>query len=83
MEQIPEIFLSSTKLGSNETLTVRAASNSFEQRQYAIANEAGHIVRKGVVGEHIAEFTLCMVGLGCGVYRFCMGKVQERFIIAD
>ncbi len=81
MVQSPELTLSPSQVGVNETLTVRSCSENFKQRDYIISDETGRIVRKGAVNEHIAEFKLCMVGLATGVYRFSMGKVQEKFII--
>ncbi len=81
MVKHPELTLSPSKVAVNETLTVRSGFANFPQRDYIISDETGRIVRKGAVNEHIAEFKLCMVGLATGVYRFSMGKVQEKFII--
>lgn len=81
MDHYPELTLTPAKVALNETLTVRSRSANFPERDYVISDETGRIVRKGAVNEHIAEFKLCMVGLATGVYRFSMGKVQEKFII--
>ena len=80
MEQ-HQLTVTPVQVPQNETLTVRSASNHFPQKQYTITDEKGKVIRKGSVNDRISEFTLSMVGIAVGVYRFTMGQVQEKFVV--
>ncbi len=76
-----QLTVTPVQVPQNETLTVRSASTSFPQPQYTITDEQGKVIRKGSVSDRISEFTLSMVGIAVGVYRFSMGHVQEKFVV--
>jgi len=78
---ISPIFVSPAEVLKNTCLHVRTDSGSFPEKEYRITDEHGRVVRKGAVNERISEFTLSMVGIKTGVYRFVMGTVQQRFVV--
>lgn len=76
-----ELTVTPAQVPQNQTLTVRSATRCFPQQQYIITDEKGKLIRKGYVSDRISEFTLSMVGIAVGVYRFTMGQVQEKFSV--
>jgi hypothetical protein len=81
MQNQPQLIVTPAKVYRNETLTISWGTPNFDQRQYSISDEGGRVIRQGSVGEHISQFTLCMVGLATGVYYFTMGQEQVKFTI--
>lgn len=75
------IYVSPAQVLLNTCLHVKTSSNSFPETEYRITDESGRVVRKGSVCERISEFSLSMVGIKTGVYRFIMGAVQEKFVV--
>ncbi len=75
------LILSPMKVQENEILTVHSDTGSFQEKDYMITNEAGRIIRKGVIASNLTEFKLRIVGLQRGVYRLVMGQHQEKFIV--
>ena len=75
------VLVTPNKLPMNTSLTVRTYDDAFPDNAYMITDELGRIIRKGAIAKGLSEFSLSMVGLATGVYRFTMGHVHERFII--
>ncbi|RYY48930.1 MAG: hypothetical protein EOO06_08660 [Chitinophagaceae bacterium] len=75
------VFVSPAEVILNSCLHVRTSSSNFPEKEYRITDENGRIVRKGSVSERVSEFSLSMVGIKAGVYRFIMGAVQEKFVV--
>jgi hypothetical protein len=75
------VFVSPAEVVKNTCLHVKTSSPHFSEKEYRIMDENGRVVRKGSVNERVSEFTLSMVGIRAGVYRFIMGAVQEKFVV--
>jgi hypothetical protein len=75
------IRVSPAQVLKNTCLHVKTSSPGFTETEYRITDENGRVVRKGSVCERISEFTLSMVGIKTGVYRFIMGTAQEKFVV--
>lgn len=75
------IFVSPAQVLKNTCLHVKTSSPGFTETAYRITDENGRVVRKGTVSARISEFTLSMVGIKTGVYRFIMGTVQQKFVV--
>lgn len=80
-KQTAQVFVSPAEVIKNTCLHVKTSSSNFPETEYRITDERGRIVRKGSVSERVSEFTLSMVGIDTGVYRFIMGAVQEKFVV--
>lgn len=80
-KQTDQVFVSPAEVIKNTCLHVRTSSSHFPETEYRITDERGRVVRKGSVSKRISEFTLSMVGIDTGVYRFIMGAVQEKFVV--
>ena len=79
--QTATVFVSPAEVIKNTCLHVKTAATHFPEKEYRINDENGRVVRKGSVNERVSEFTLSMVGIKAGVYRFIMGAVQEKFVV--
>lgn len=75
------IHVSPAQVLKDACLHVKISSPGFTEKEYRITDENGRVVRKGAVSERISEFSLSMVGIKTGVYRFIMGTAQEKFIV--
>ena len=80
-KSISPIVVSPAEVIKNTCLHVKTSSPGFTDTEYRITDEKGRVVRKGSVSERISEFTLSMVGIDTGVYRFIMGQVQKKFVV--
>ena len=79
--QTAKVFVSPAEVMKNTSLHIKTASTHFPEKDYCITDERGRVVRKGSVNERVTEFTLSMVGIKTGVYRFIMGTIQQKFVV--
>ena len=77
----PPIIISPAEVLKNTSLHVKIAAEGFDEKEYRITDERGRVIRKGSINDRISEFTLSMVGIKTGVYRFIMGTVQQKFVV--
>ena len=81
MNSQPAVILSPNHVELNAILTVRSASDPFNEMDYIITDETGRLIRKGAIAKGISEFKLCIVGFKTGVYRMEIGQVIEKFTV--
>ena len=81
MNSQQRVIISPRQLELNEILTVRSATESFQEINYMITDEAGRLIRKGAISSGINEFKLCIMGFKTGVYRLSIGQTMEHFTV--
>ncbi len=81
MNSNQQVILSPSQVELNAILTVRSASNQFNDMDYVITDETGRLIRKGAISKGINEFKLCIVGFKTGVYKLAIGQVIEKFTV--
>ena len=81
MDNKQQVILSPNYVELNTILTVRSASDPFNDNDYIITDETGRLIRKGAIAKGISEFKLCIVGFKTGVYRLTIGQVIEKFTV--
>jgi len=81
MNSQKRVILSPRQLELYETLTVRSATETFNEINYSITDEAGKLMRKGAIANGSNEFKLCIVGFKSGVYQLSIGQTMEHFTV--